>query len=90
MLSLGKMSAAPAPHGAFEERVRAREVYVLVLWRPRGGSAVMPGAWAAGLTVLAGSVKFSEKLCKREGNTKALRNGQPGSRPLHLSLTLRF
>lgn len=59
------------------------------LW-PRGGSAVTPGAWAAGLTVLAGSVKFSEKLCKREGNTKALRNGQPGSRPLPLSLTLRF
>ena len=28
--------------------------------------------------MLAGSVKFSEKLCKREGDLKASSNGQPG------------
>ena len=28
--------------------------------------------------MLAGSVKFSEKLCKREGNLKGSSNGQPG------------
>lgn len=81
MFSLEKMSAAPSSSLGLEEPSASGEVYALVLWRPGEGLQWRPVHGAAGLTVLAGSVKFSEKLCKREGNTNALANGQPGPRP---------
>lgn len=54
-----------------------------VLPGPRVSPAPALGecAGTAVLTVLADNVKFSEKLCKGEQNSKAPGNGQPGAPP---------